>query len=175
MFFSWRFVFLILFLAVLCVLGVTPSGAELPVVNSPSPVSSNPSSELTCGGFSASKEREPDFGLYIAELQRRIRNNWESLPPTRIVTRFYIDCAGSLSGLTVVKSSGNLAQDKAALKAIQDSAPFKPLPVETSSKTPIPVQFTFDYALPTQYSIRSIKKVKPVVVDGYLKEILYAD
>jgi len=91
--------------------------------------------------------REPDFGPYMRELQRRIKMNWD--PPKgneskRVVLLFKIAKDGRLLSCSVYKSSGLPSADKAAINAVQASAPFKPLPPECKSAS-IDIQFTFDY------------------------------
>ena len=91
--------------------------------------------------------REPDFGPYMRELQRRIKMNWD--PPKgdeskRVVLLFKIAKDGRLLSCSVYKSSGLPSADKAALHAVQVSAPFRPLPPEYKNQS-IDIQFTFDY------------------------------
>lgn len=91
--------------------------------------------------------REPDFGPYMRELQRRIKMNWE--PPKgneskRVVLLFKIAKDGRLLSVRVFKSSGIPNADKAALNAVELTAPFRPLPVEFKGSS-IDIQFTFDY------------------------------
>ena len=91
--------------------------------------------------------REPDFGPYMRELQRRIKMNWD--PPKgneskRVVLMFKIAKDGRLLSCNVFKSSGLPNADKAAINAVQASAPFKPLPPEFKGPS-IDIQFTFDY------------------------------
>ena len=91
--------------------------------------------------------REPDFGPYMRELQRRIKMNWD--PPKgneskRVVLRFKIAKDGRLLSCSVFKSSGLPNADKAAINAVQATAPFKPLPAEYKGQS-IDIQFTFDY------------------------------
>ncbi|MEM0951718.1 MAG: TonB family protein [Cyanobacteria bacterium P01_H01_bin.74] len=90
---------------------------------------------------------EPDFGPYIAELQRRIRRNWT--PPVedrskRVVAYFVIGRDGRLLSLRIDRSSGSVAADNAALSAVRASAPFRQLPPNFRGRS-IPVQFIFDY------------------------------
>src|SRR5262249_49508160 len=94
-------------------------------------------------------EAEPDFGPYIAELQRRIRRNWA--PPTedrskRVVAVFRISRDGRLLSLNIQQSSGSPNPDQAAIAAVRASAPFRPLPPNYRGHD-IPVQFTFDYEI----------------------------
>ncbi|MDD3149671.1 MAG: TonB family protein [Candidatus Gastranaerophilales bacterium] len=90
---------------------------------------------------------EPDFGPYMRELQRRIKRNWD--PPKgneskRIVLMFKISKDGRLLSLKVIKSSGVTSADRAAISAVELTAPFKPLPKEYKGND-VDIQFTFDY------------------------------
>ncbi len=87
-----------------------------------------------------------DFGPYMADLQRRIKRAW--FPPkgmeTKVVTAvFKVHQQGELSDLKLHKSSGVAIADQAALKAVENAAPFRPLP--EGSPENIDIQFTFDY------------------------------
>ncbi len=91
--------------------------------------------------------REPDFGPYMRELQRRIKLNWD--PPKgneskRVVLLFKIAKDGRLLTCRVQKSSGMPSADQAALKAVELTAPFRPLPADFKGQS-IDIQFTFDY------------------------------
>ncbi len=91
--------------------------------------------------------KEPNFGPYMSELSRRIKANWD--PPRgeeskRVVLLFRIAKDGRLLNVKVVKSSGTPAADKAALAAVELTAPFRPLPADFRG-TNIDIQFTFDY------------------------------
>lgn len=91
--------------------------------------------------------KEPDFGPYMRELQRRIKMNWD--PPKgneskRVVLLFKIARDGRLLSLRVFKSSGLPGTDRAALSAVELTAPFRPLPTDFRGPS-IDIQFTFDY------------------------------
>lgn len=91
--------------------------------------------------------REPDFGPYMRELQRRIKMNWD--PPKgneskRVVLLFKIAKDGRLLSCSVFKSSGLQNADNAAINAVKLAAPFRPLPPEYKGAS-IDIQFTFDY------------------------------
>ncbi len=91
--------------------------------------------------------KEPDFGPYMRELQRRIKMNWD--PPKgneskRVVLMFRIGRDGRLLSNRVLKSSGLPAADSAAKHAVELTAPFKPLPPEYKGDS-VDIQFTFDY------------------------------
>jgi len=91
--------------------------------------------------------KEPDFGPYMRDLQQKIKRNWE--PPKgeesrRVVILFTIARDGRLLSKKIVKSSGLSNADKAAMSAVELSAPFKPLPAEYRESS-VDIQFTFDY------------------------------
>lgn len=91
--------------------------------------------------------REPDFGPYMRELQRKIKMNWD--PPKgneskRVVLLFKIAKDGRLLSCSVYKSSGLPNADKAAIDAVKLTAPFRPLPPDYKGQS-IDIQFTFDY------------------------------
>ena len=91
--------------------------------------------------------KEPNFGPYMSELSRRIKANWD--PPRgeeskRVVLLFTIAKDGRLLNVKVVKSSGTPAADRAALAAVELTAPFRPLPAEFRGPN-VDIQFTFDY------------------------------
>jgi len=91
--------------------------------------------------------REPDFGPYMRELQRRIKLNWD--PPKgneskTVVLLFKIAKDGRLLTCRVHRSSGLPSADQAALKAVELTAPFRPLPADFKGQS-IDIQFTFDY------------------------------
>ena len=91
--------------------------------------------------------REPDFGPYMRELQRRIKLNWD--PPKgneskTVVLLFKIARDGRLLSCKVHRGSGLPSADQAALKAVELTAPFRPLPADFKGQS-IDIQFTFDY------------------------------
>jgi TonB family protein len=94
-----------------------------------------------------------DFGPYMAELQRRIKSHWF---PTRVPhsnqvsVTFQIAVDGQLSDLKIYHSSGVSTVDQAALRAVQEAAPFRHLPPgaessEISSDGKVSIEFKFDY------------------------------
>lgn len=91
--------------------------------------------------------KEPDFGPYMRELQRRVKMNWD--PPRenkskQVVLIFRIAKDGRLLSHSIFKSSGSQNVDGAALRAVRLAAPFKPLPSDYLGDF-IDIQFTFDY------------------------------
>lgn len=91
--------------------------------------------------------KQVDFGPYMRDLQRRIKANWN--PPQgneskRVILLFTIAKDGRLLGVKVYKSSGLQAADRAAVSAVEMTAPFKPLP-SGYTRNSVDIQFTFDY------------------------------
>lgn len=91
--------------------------------------------------------KEPNWGPYMRELERRIKRNWD--PPKgneskRVVLLFKIGRDGRLLSVKTVKSSGNQSADQAAKSAVELTAPFKSLPPEFKGSS-IDIEFTFDY------------------------------
>lgn len=98
------------------------------------------------GRPSVAAQADVDFGPYMADLQRRIKKCW--FPPRgneskRVVVVFKVHTDGTLSDLRIDKSSTVAVADQAALKAVNDAAPFRPLPPGAPSD--VDIQFTFDY------------------------------
>ncbi len=98
------------------------------------------------GAPSVAAEQNVDFGPYMADLQRRIKRAW--FPPRgqenrRVVVIFKVHKQGELSNLRLATSSGNASADKAAMSAVENAAPFRPLP--SGSSDDVDIQFTFDY------------------------------
>lgn len=91
--------------------------------------------------------KEPDFGPYMRDLQRRIKRNWN--PPKgneskRVVLLFRVGKDGKLLSYSIHKSSGSTKVDQAALDALKLTSPFRPLPPEFTGDF-VDIQFTFDY------------------------------
>lgn len=87
-----------------------------------------------------------DFGPYMAILQRKIKKVWlcpKGCEDKRVVVKFNIHSDGRVSELELDRSSGVKIADQAALNAINEAAPFNPLPA--GANDPIGIQFTFDH------------------------------
>jgi len=89
---------------------------------------------------------EPDFGPYMAQLQRTIKRHW--FPPKKNASKkfqvfFTVSRDGSVGNLKVSKSSGDEDEDQAGLAAIKEIGKFDPLP--DGAPTSVDVQFNFDY------------------------------
>lgn len=90
--------------------------------------------------------KEPDWLAYMADLQRRIKRSW--FPPhgpesNRIKVTFTVFTNGTMTGMKLKQSSGSALADQAAMKAIQNAAPFRPLPEGAPPSADI--EFTFDF------------------------------
>ncbi len=107
---------------------------------------------ITSGAQGAGKKQDPDFGGYMAELQRRIKKSW-SPPETdtfkQVIVIFKLKGDGALLKLRLDTTSGSISADTAALRAVEKAAPFQPLP--DGAPPTVDIEFTFDYKphLPT--------------------------
>lgn len=91
-------------------------------------------------------DKTVDFGPYMAALQRKIKRNWT--PPhgkekRRAKAVFKVGKTGKLSDLKITATTGSDSADKAALNAVEQSAPFEALP--EGSPEAVEIEFTFDY------------------------------
>lgn len=91
--------------------------------------------------------KAPQWGPYMRELEARMKRNWH--PPKgnsskRVVLIFKVSKRGELLSTRILKSSGSNESDQAAIKAVQMSAPFRPLPAEYKEPS-VEIEFTFDY------------------------------
>lgn len=90
---------------------------------------------------------DPDFAPYMENLQRRIKSNWE--PPktgvsTHVTVLFKLDRYGRLLDSKITESSGNREAERAAIRALEMTAPFGDLPSSYTGSS-VDVQFKFDY------------------------------
>jgi TonB-like protein len=76
-----------------------------------------------------------DFGPYLKEVLKEIRENWYHLIPEnaemkkgKLAIEFAIKQDGGVAGMKLVATSGDLALDRPAWGSITASNPFKPLP-----------------------------------------------
>ena len=107
----------------------------------------NPSPGNPKGAPGIDAVKQPNWGPYMRDLEQRIKRNWT--PPKgdsskRVVITFTISRDGRLLNKRLVKSSGVPLADRAAMSAIEQTAPFRPLPPEFKGQS-VPIEFTFDY------------------------------
>jgi TonB family protein len=91
--------------------------------------------------------QDVDFGPFMADMERRIKHNW--VPPRGSESRkvkllFYLLRDGRLSKVELVGESKDPEAERAAIAAIEASAPFMPLPPKLKEDV-LPIEFTFDY------------------------------
>ena len=75
--------------------------------------------------------KDIDLSEYFAEVKRRVKRNWQPSFAVEEYTTFLtfaIEQNGQITGLRVSKSSGSERVDRESLEAVQDAAPFAPLP-----------------------------------------------
>lgn len=116
------------------------------VYNEPFPKNYTPDTMQVQLFFLGGKEAV-DFAPYMRDLQYNIRSKWD--PPKlseskRVILLMKIAKDGKLLAASIFQSSGNKAYDDAALAAVYNAQPFKPLP-EGFKGWSIDIQFTLDY------------------------------
>ena len=87
-----------------------------------------------------------DMRKYFSEIQRRVKRNWNpkyALEEYTTVLTFSIQRNGQITLLAVRRTSGSQEVDREALEAVQDSAPFDPLPANFPLDE-INVEFNFN-------------------------------
>ena len=96
-----------------------------------------------------------DFNPYLARVLHDVKQNWYNLIPEsaqwkkgRVVLEFFILKDGSVAGLKVVGSSGDVAMDRPAFGSITGSNPFPPLPREFPGPY-LGLRFSYYYNLNT--------------------------
>lgn len=90
--------------------------------------------------------KDIDLSEYFAEIKRRVKSNWQPSYAAEEYTTFLtfeIQKNGQVTGLTVTQSSGSEQVDRESLAAIQNSAPFAPLPPEFPLEA-MEVEFSFN-------------------------------
>lgn len=97
------------------------------------------------------------FHDYDAAVSQAVRNKWNSYfgwasrvfwPNGDVTVSFQLYDDGTVHSLDLVKTSGSMKLDLLAFRAVDESAPFAPLPEELRKLTenkPRSVSFTFHY------------------------------
>lgn len=92
----------------------------------------------------ASEASDVNLFPYMDNVQRKIKMDWSpplsNVPKQVVVVQFKLLRDGTIHDARVTQSA-DLEQNKAALKALEQAAPFDPLP--TGSPAEVKVQFTF--------------------------------
>lgn len=90
--------------------------------------------------------KDIDLSDYFAEVKRRVKSNWNPSYRAEEYTTylsFNIEKNGQITGLRVTQTSGSEKVDRESLGAVQNSAPFAPLPPEFPLEA-LEVQFSFN-------------------------------
>jgi periplasmic protein TonB len=105
------------------------------------------SNRTAIGSAGVDATRDDIWGPYIAELNRRIDQSWQRISldkGRRAEVKFVVDRQGQLAQLQLVRSSGDDEADRSALRAVQISAPFDPLP-QGATENYLIVNINFNY------------------------------
>lgn len=110
-------------------------GAQAPADARPGPpgaATGNAAGKVAVGSSTVTLENQDfNYDYYIAQMQSRIEQNFTRPPVAagvRAVISFRIRSDGSIADLAVRESSGFDTYDLTALRAVQNAAPFPPLP-----------------------------------------------
>lgn len=111
-----------------------------------------------------------DFGPYLKDVVKAVRENWHRLIPEealepikkkgQVVIEFAVKKDGSIAGMKIVAASGNLALDRAAWGGITTSNPLSSLPAEFKGDY-LALRFRFYYN-PTAADFALIDSTGPV-------------
>jgi TonB family protein len=94
---------------------------------------------------SSSPSPKIDYEAFMKDLERRIKRAWfppKFEEPKTMTVKFRVHQGGALSDLEIKDSSGSSIDDQAALKAVENASPFRPLP--SGSEENIEIIFKFD-------------------------------
>lgn len=93
------------------------------------------------------------YVTYLIKIKKKIMEIWtypqeafENNEEGDVVVKLSIDADGSLAGVTLVSSSGSAHLDEAALRVVQQSAPYEPLP-DIYNLSRLHVLASFDYKI----------------------------
>lgn len=114
--------------------------------------------------FSKNEEARTEYGLYFADLQRRIKRAW--FPPKQrevahVVFFLKVHRGGEVSDVRINRSSGLNLFDQAALRAIENAAPLKPLPPDQCETIDVAITFEHDIVATTEEA----KKIQSDLTD----------
>jgi len=129
-------------------LGKLPVSLDQPAIVSatlPSVTAQSGSEAVPARIFSPVNE-SLNYGPYMQDLQARIKRAWHPLKggeSKKAKVVFTVSRDGSITRLHTVNSAGDAAVDAAGLKAVENAAPFRPLP--EGAPTSVDIEFTFDY------------------------------
>lgn len=93
------------------------------------------------------------YVTYLIKIKKKIMEIWkypqeafENNEEGDVVVKMSIDADGSLAEVTLVSSSGSATLDEAALKVVEQSAPYEPLP-DIYNLSRLHVVASFDYKI----------------------------
>lgn len=102
---------------------------------------------------------QEDYTAYLARLQEKIKANWR--PPRSsqsyiVNSAFKVNSHGYISNISLI--GGSPQQKRAAMSALEHSAPFDPLPA--SRVNPVEVHFKFEYNVTDESQAFNTKSLK---------------
>jgi TonB family protein len=110
-----------------------------------------------------SDTRGVDFGPYLQDLMKTVRQNWYILIPEsaqqkngKLAIEFAIEKDGHVADMRLAASSGDVALDRPAWGSITNSDPFPPLPLEFKGKY-LALRLHYAYNTEKNFLLRSSK------------------
>lgn len=93
---------------------------------------------------------EIDWTPFMNDMEAKIKQNWQVPPETNkskgTTLIFKVNKNGELISVSLMRSSGVVENDEAAIAAVKAAAPFRKLPDEYK-KSFLTLDFTFDYSI----------------------------
>lgn len=114
-----------------------PRPAKRPNANRPVPNQQSPSVDA---------RQDVLLSGYLNMLRREVDQQWLAKEPDatyRVMVAFSVSREGEVTALRILRSSGSSLRDQAALKAVQQAAPFAPLPARYRPSR-VDVEFGFN-------------------------------
>lgn len=93
-----------------------------------------------------SEIKSPSWDSYMRTLEMKIRSNWKPSIKDfsgKIIAQFRVEQDGTVSSVKLIQPSEIKELDEAAIKAIEISSPFEPLPDDFKGSS-VDINFTFD-------------------------------
>src|SRR4029077_19204474 len=119
-----------------------------------------------------------DFNPYLARVLHDVKQNWYALiqesaswKKGRVVLEFYIMKDGSVAGLKVVGSSGDVAMDRPAYGSITGSNPLPPLPIEfTGPYLGLRFSYYYNLGLTDMALTRTVQDVQRKLHENFIND-----
>lgn len=100
---------------------------------------------------------------YMTSLQKKIKSNWyppRNPSPYVVGVKFSVNTKGQAQNIKVLEHGPNADIDLLAIKAVENSSPFGPLPEGLANHEGlIDIDFSFDYTIPQKRRSNNLDKI----------------